>query len=149
MHDMRHTNDYRVALTRSQVRNVPKQENNGRTMGMWLGKRGGNTAKGEVTFRTVHTLNFWCLNPAVSFVQLKEELRSVVLTSGTLSPMASFSTELDVRFPLRLEAAHVIDKRQVWIGTLSRGPTGHSLNAAYRNASSFGFQDEIGKALVR
>ncbi len=58
-------------------------------------------------------LNFWCLNPAVAFLELKESLHSVVLTSGTLSPMASFSSELDVRFQLQLEASHVIDRRQV------------------------------------
>ena len=33
--------------------------------------------------------------------------------SGTLSPMASFSSELDVKFPIQLEANHVIDKKQV------------------------------------
>jgi len=153
MHGMRHTDDYRVALTRSQVRNQPKTQQaatNGRNLGMWLGKRGGQQGgqQGEAGFRTVHTLNFWCLNPAVSFLELKEELRSVVLTSGTLSPMSSFSTELDVDFPLKLEAAHVVDKRQVWIGTLSRGPNGQSLNATYRNSETFAFQDEVGKALA-
>ncbi len=28
--------------------------------------------------------------------------------------MASFSSELDVRFPIQLEANHVIDKKQVF-----------------------------------
>ena len=58
--------------------------------------------------------------------------------------MASFSSELDVKFPIQLEANHVIDKKQVWIGTLSHGPTGHCLNATFRNAESFLFQDELG-----
>ena len=41
--------------------------------------------------------------------------RSVVLTSGTLSPMRSFSSELGVSFPpaLQLEANHVIADSQV------------------------------------
>ena len=59
--------------------------------------------------------------------------------------MASFSSELDVKFPIQLEANHVIDKKQVWIGTLSHGPTGHCLNATFKNAESFGFQDELGR----
>ena len=58
--------------------------------------------------------------------------------------MASFSSELDVKFPIQLEANHVIDKKQVWIGTLSHGPNRHCLNATFRNAESFGFQDELG-----
>ena len=35
------------------------------------------------------------------------------LSLGTLSPMSSFSSELDVKFPIQLEANHVIDKKQV------------------------------------
>ena len=70
-------------------------------------------------------------------------LRSIVLTSGTLSPMASFSSELDVQFPIQLEANHVIDKKQVWIGTLSHGPTGVELKATYEHTESFPFQVSI------
>lgn len=36
-----------------------------------------------------------------------------MLTSGTLSPMASFSSELGVKFSIQLEANHVINKSQV------------------------------------
>ena len=60
-----------------------------------------------------YSINFWCLNPAVTFEDIKAEVRSIVLTSGTLSPMASFSSELDIEFPIQLEANHVIDKKQV------------------------------------
>merc|ERR1719282_2137755 len=73
------------------------------------------------------------LNPAVIFDDLKETVRSIVLTSGTLSPMASFSSELNVEFPIQLEANHVIDKKQVWIGTLSHGPSGIELKATYEH----------------
>lgn len=39
--------------------------------------------------------------------------RSIVLTSGTLSPMTSFSSELGVNFAIQLEASHVIPETQV------------------------------------
>jgi len=70
------------------------------------------------------------------------------LTSGTLSPMLTFASELEVKFPVSLEANHVIDKSQVWVGTLGTGPTGHSLNAAYQNSNTYGFQDEVGRLLL-
>lgn len=60
-----------------------------------------------------YTLNFWCLNPAVVFEDVREQARSVVLTSGTLSPMDSFQSELGATFPITLEANHVIDPSQV------------------------------------
>ncbi len=42
------------------------------------------------------------------------QARSIVLTSGTLSPMDSFASELGVTFHQRLEAPHVVDMaRQV------------------------------------
>ena len=40
-------------------------------------------------------------------------VRSIVLTSGTLSPMDSFASELGVPFEIQLEAAHVVGKDQV------------------------------------
>lgn len=40
-------------------------------------------------------------------------VRNIVLTSGTLSPMSSFSSELGMSFPIQLEANHVIKDSQV------------------------------------
>lgn len=116
-----------------------------------MGKAEGLTSSSSSSsvFSTTLTANFWCLNPAVCFEDLKKTVRSIVLTSGTLSPMASFSSELDVRFPIQLEANHVIDKSQVWVGTLGRGPTGHCLNATYRHVESFDFQDEVGRLVLQ
>ena len=39
--------------------------------------------------------------------------RNVILSSGTLSPMSSFASELGVPFPIQLEANHVIQDKQV------------------------------------
>jgi hypothetical protein len=52
---------------------------------------------------------------------LSNVARSVLLTSGTLSPLDSFSGELGLDFHVRLEAPHVVDvNRQV--GDLKRWP---------------------------
>lgn len=52
-----------------------------------------------------------CISQA--FSDLSGSVHSIVLTSGTLSPMGSFSSELGVRFSIQLEANHVINKSQV------------------------------------
>ena len=36
----------------------------------------------------------WSLNPAVAFRSVSEAVRSVILASGTLSPLGSFATEV-------------------------------------------------------
>lgn len=58
------------------------------------------------------SLNFWCMNPAIGFADL-EVARSVIVTSGTLSPMSSFQSELGAKFPHSLSTDHVISPSQV------------------------------------
>ena len=149
MKEMLHRDDFRCALIKSQSRQqwTPnnKRSKNSKpqgAIGNWLNKTttNKNDLNTSSTIGSTLSLNFWCLNPAVVFEYLKENTRSIVLTSGTLSPMLSFSSELDVKFPIQLEANHVIDKKQLWIGTISHGPNNINLNATYQNSESFGFQ---------
>lgn len=44
-----------------------------------------------------------------------EEARCVLITSGTLSPMAGMEGELGTAFPVRLEAKHVIPAAQLHV----------------------------------
>lgn len=54
-----------------------------------------------------------CVWTSKAFSDLSGSVHSIVLTSGTLSPMDSFSSELGVKFSIQLEANHVINKSQV------------------------------------
>lgn len=94
-----------------------------------------------------NTLSFLCLNPAAVFQELKATARSIILTSGTLSPMQSFQSELGTSFPITLEANHVIKQNQCWVTSVSHGPTQIDLNSQYQNANTYGYQDEMGRAL--
>ncbi|XP_063655195.1 Fanconi anemia group J protein isoform X4 [Pan troglodytes] len=96
----------------------------------------------------VHVLNFWCLNPAVAFSDINGKVQTIVLTSGTLSPMKSFSSELGVTFTIQLEANHIIKNSQVWVGTIGSGPKGRNLCATFQNTETFEFQDEVGALLL-
>lgn len=40
------------------------------------------------------SLGLWCMSPAVAFSQVAKGARSIILTSGTLSPMDSFASEV-------------------------------------------------------
>ncbi|XP_037665542.1 LOW QUALITY PROTEIN: Fanconi anemia group J protein [Choloepus didactylus] len=96
----------------------------------------------------IHVLHFWCLNPAVAFSDINGKVRTIVLTSGTLSPMKSFSSELGVTFTIQLEANHVINNSQVWVGTIGSGPKGRNLCATFQHTETFEFQDEVGAILL-
>ncbi|VFQ76373.1 unnamed protein product [Cuscuta campestris] len=95
-----------------------------------------------------NTFSLWCLNPAVVFREIADLSLSVILTSGTLSPMNSFSSELGVPFSTSLEAPHVIDtESQLWAAIISRGPRSYPLNASYKTADSYAFQDSLGTSI--
>ncbi|XWS14360.1 hypothetical protein CRYUN_Cryun35bG0002700 [Craigia yunnanensis] len=107
-------------------------------------KKDGRNAFGSWTC----SLSLWCLNPEVVFRDIADLSLSVILTSGTLSPMNSFSSELGVQFGNYLEAPHVIDvKSQVWSAIISHGPGNYRLDASYKTADQYAFQDALGKSL--
>ncbi|EEY67719.1 uncharacterized protein PITG_17950 [Phytophthora infestans T30-4] len=92
----------------------------------------------------------WCLNAAVAFSDIASQARSVILTSGTLSPMESFAGELGVDFPIRLEANHVVNMRkQVFIGAVMHGPGNVDLQSTYNNQQDPRYQDSMGQLLLQ
>ncbi|OAQ24143.1 hypothetical protein K457DRAFT_24371 [Linnemannia elongata AG-77] len=116
--------------------------------GGWQGY-GSQVARRGAQAEKKRELKFWCLNPGVIFRPLSSTTRSVILTSGTLSPMDSFASELQTRFAVQLEAGHVVDQSQVWTGVLPYGPTRVKMDGTFKSASSFQFQDELGRAIER
>eukprot|EP00041_Stephanoeca_diplocostata_P028303 m.798483 g.798483 ORF g.798483 m.798483 type:complete len:1269 (+) comp23350_c0_seq2:179-3985(+) len=106
-------------------------------------------ARDGATVRSmVPTLCFWCFNSAIAFDAMAKHARSVVLTSGTLSPLNTFSSELGAQFHHKVEANHVIDASQVWVGTLSTGMSNRKLEVTYANTDSLAFQDDIGNIIL-
>ncbi|XP_004591250.2 Fanconi anemia group J protein [Ochotona princeps] len=138
----RFADDYKIALqqTYSWINQTDISEKNG-ILALPKNKKRSRQKT------AVHVLNFWCLNPAVAFSDINGQVRTIVLSSGTLSPMKSFSSELGVTFTIQLEANHVINNSQVWVGTVGSGPNGRNLCATFQHTETFEFQDEVG-ALV-
>ncbi|XP_035985322.1 Fanconi anemia group J protein homolog isoform X1 [Fundulus heteroclitus] len=143
----RFAEDYRVALQRSYAwtNQVPPDAHDAQGFLVLYRPRHRQTTRVKTE---VLTLSFWCLNPAVAFSDLSGLVHSIVLTSGTLSPMGSFSSELGVKFTIQLEANHVINKSQVWVGTVGAGPQGQKLCATFQNTETYAFQDEVGALLL-
>eukprot|EP01041_Mallomonas_annulata_P001956 gene1956-3796_t len=93
------------------------------------------------------SLNIWCLNAAVSFADLNEQCHSLLLTSGTLSPLDSFAKELGIPFPVIVQAEHVIDvRRQLWTGAIATCGD-FPLLATYTNHNNHNYHDAVGKCV--
>lgn len=115
---------------------------------------------------TTVTLSLHCLNAAVSFRDISKRARTVIVTSGTLTPMNSFAGELGTVFRISKSLPHVVDvRRQVFVGVISHyqqglapgssgpGPGSGSrslvkMDATFYGSARFEFQDSLGHVLV-
>lgn len=98
---------------------------------------------------TVVTLSIHCLNAAVCFRDVSSKARSVVVASGTLSPMSSFAGELGTSFAISKSLPHVVDvRRQLFVAVVGEGPRGTRFDATFQGSARFEFQDALGETLV-
>ncbi|KAJ3328470.1 Fanconi anemia group J protein, partial [Gonapodya sp. JEL0774] len=96
----------------------------------------------------INSVEFSCLNPRVAFSDLAAA-RSIVLTSGTLSPLDAFQSELGAPFPLRVEANHVVGGHQVWAGVLGTTAHGAPFTCTFKHFDTYDFQDGLGDTILR
>ncbi|KAK7078302.1 Regulator of telomere elongation helicase 1 [Halocaridina rubra] len=94
-------------------------------------------------------VSYWCFNPGFGMRDLTEQgVKCILLTSGTLSPLESFVSELQVPFPVQLENPHIIQRHQVWVGSLCKGPDGFDLNSSYQNRSNPKYIHSLGQTIL-
>uniref|UniRef100_A0A8C8JSW9 Regulator of telomere elongation helicase 1 n=1 Tax=Oncorhynchus tshawytscha TaxID=74940 RepID=A0A8C8JSW9_ONCTS len=79
-----------------------------------------------------NVLSYWCFSPGFSMQELvRQGVRSIILTSGTLSPLSSFTSEMQIPFPVCLENPHVIQHDQIFVSIIDRGPDSVQLSSAF------------------
>ncbi|KAI8580578.1 hypothetical protein K450DRAFT_236293 [Umbelopsis ramanniana AG] len=94
-------------------------------------------------------LNYWCFSPGLAMTDLVNlRVRCVILASGTLAPLSSFASELLLKFPVRLENAHVINANQAFIAVLPKGPAGTTLSSTYEQRRKPAYKNELGNTIV-
>lgn len=98
---------------------------------------------------TKRVINFWCFTTGVALTELKSlGVRSILLTSGTLSPIEALKDDLRLPFEIELMNPHVISPSQIWLGALSKGSTGKTLNSSYSNRENDEYKDELGETIL-
>jgi len=112
--------------------------------------------KGKLAFRTssemhrkqfdARCLKVFCFNPGLAFLDLiNASPRSIILTSGTLSPMDSLEKELRIPFPIKLECSHVIKEDQAFIQVMTKDQNGALFNFNYQNRGNLKQRTNLGK----
>lgn len=121
-----------------------------------LGSSGGSSGQRQPAAYHPHaphgairwTLGFWSLDTTPGMLRSTEGVHSLLLTSGTLSPIDHFAAELGVPFGVLLKGSHVIDSSQVFGSILARGPGGHRLNGSHSFRGSEEYRQALGMSLV-
>eukprot|EP01134_Creolimax_fragrantissima_P006495 CFRG6495T1 len=94
-------------------------------------------------------LSYWCFSSRYAMKELQSlGVRNILITSGTLSPMAEFAAEMAVPFPTRLSNSHVIQKNQIWVGCIQKGPSGIPLNSSYKNRQNESYINDLGLTIL-
>jgi hypothetical protein len=104
---------------------------------------------GSVIFKRV--LNYWTFSPGIAMEELSRlGIRSILLTSGTLTPLDSLKEDLKIPFPIELVNPHVINQEdQLWVGAFKSGPTGKLLNSSFSMRGKVEYKDELGLSILQ
>ncbi|XP_075702336.1 regulator of telomere elongation helicase 1 [Rhinoderma darwinii] len=93
-------------------------------------------------------LSYWCFSPGYTMNDLvRQGVRCIILTSGTLCPLTSFTMEMQIPFPVSLENPHVIERHQIWVGIVPQGPDGAKLSSAFDRRFSTDYLSSLGKTI--
>ncbi|KAL7540470.1 hypothetical protein ACHAXR_010584 [Thalassiosira sp. AJA248-18] len=112
-------------------------------------KNVGSGNSGGGGFAGGRTISYWCFAPALAMRELSFlKVRSILITSGTLSPLPSFSMELGLDFPVQLENDHVIQSDQVFVRVVGKGVSGKELSSKYGRRDDPEYILELGNTLA-
>ena len=100
-------------------------------------------------FNQGRTISYWCFAPSEAMRELANlNVRSILVTSGTLSPLESYALELDLPFPNRLENPHIIPDDQIHVRVVGKGVSGKLLTSSYERRQDADYYSELGNTLV-
>jgi regulator of telomere elongation helicase 1 len=95
------------------------------------------------------TISYWCFAPSEAMRELADlNVRSILVTSGTLSPLDSYALELDLPFPNRLENPHIISSDQIHVRVMGRGVSQKLLTSSYERRQETEYYVELGNTLA-
>ena len=74
-----------------------------------------------------------CLSPGVIFRCAERETHSIILASGTLSPLSTYGSELETKFPIQISTNHIIKPDQISSFIITHALDGTPFNSSYQN----------------
>lgn len=107
----------------------------------------GPSSAGALKKKPHRSIGFWHLETS-ALKELESSVLSLLLTSGTMSPLDYFAAEMKLSPVVVLKGQHVVQKDQVCGCTLTRGPAGERLNGSYAFRAQVSYRLALGMTLV-
>lgn len=108
-------------------------------------KNSGNWASTSTQHKPTKIFNYWCFAPRFGMSNLlSHNVRSVILTSGTLAPFKPLISELAIKVDQQLENPHIIKESQVAVRIVSAGPDEEPLHSSYLNRDNLKYLKSLG-----
>lgn len=94
-------------------------------------------------------ISYWCFSPGFGMKQLIDQnVRSIILTSGTLAPLKPLKSELGIPIGVQLENPHIVKSNQICVKIMSQGPDGVQLNSNYQNRDNPKYISSLGRTIL-
>ncbi|KAL0215129.1 hypothetical protein P9112_007313 [Eukaryota sp. TZLM1-RC] len=94
-------------------------------------------------------LSYWCFSGSVVMksLLLNAQPKSILLASGTLSPLPALKYELGIPFLVEFQGNHIVDKSRILFLIVENGPAGKLLDSSYKNRSNSGYISDLGTSI--
>ncbi|XP_050344952.1 regulator of telomere elongation helicase 1 homolog [Nymphalis io] len=94
-------------------------------------------------------LSYWCFSPGFGMKQLLDQnVRSIILTSGTLAPLKPLISELGIPIGVHLENPHIVKANQICVKIIGNGPDTVQLNSNYQNRNNPKYISSLGRTIL-
>ncbi|XP_017484013.1 PREDICTED: regulator of telomere elongation helicase 1 homolog [Rhagoletis zephyria] len=123
-----------------------KQQHKGSNKDGWLSKAPSTST---VSSKLPKVINYWCFNPGFGMEQLlNTQVRSIILTSGTLAPLKPLIAELAVPIAQSLENPHIVSQSQVFVRIIGTGPDREQLISNFANRDNPKYLSSLGQTVL-
>jgi len=130
---------YRVHVSAKTVKSGTKS-----SVGGFVANKSSDTAN-----TSSRVLSYWCFAPSLAMHELAAlKVRSILVTSGTLSPLASYGLELGLPFPHTLENSHIIGDDQIFVRVVGTGVSGKELTSTFNRRDNTEYIMELGNTII-
>ncbi|XP_045785549.1 regulator of telomere elongation helicase 1 homolog [Maniola jurtina] len=137
-----HTYKERVKLCYKVHIQIEDKKNNKKTDG-WGALKTASSKSAE------RVLSYWCFSPGFGMkLLLDQNVRSIILTSGTLAPLKPLISELGIPIGVQLENPHIVKSNQIYVKIISQGPDGVPLNSNYQNRDNPKYISSLGRTIL-